>query len=234
VEEYRDQLTSITLRRGPCFGTCPMYEVTLRSDGTATWYGERFVPRLGRYTGEVSVDAYQKLARFIQRAGFFGWQDEYVANVTDTPDYFLTVTTGQRSKTVRQNATDEPPDFWVIATLIDALAATVDWTLAEAPAGVCRDWHAAHDHQPLGLAVLRVIGTCQFDTAGWSVELRRHEPQGIDPRDLLLDRVVHEPQGLVAEVITDIEVRYEEPTDFEYQTVTILPDGVSIPVEDVH
>jgi Domain of unknown function (DUF6438) len=234
VEEYRDALTSITLRRGPCFGACPMYEVTLRADGTASWYGERFVPRLGRHRGEVSIDAYQKLARFIQRAGFLGWQDEYVANVPDTPDYVLTVTAGQRTKTVRQNATDEPPDFWVIATLIDALAATVDWTVAEAPAGVCRDWHAAHDHQPHGPAVLRVIGMCQFPTAGWSVELRRHEPQGMDPRELLLDRVVYEPQGPAAEVITDIEVRYEELTALEYETVTILPDGPSIPVHGVH
>jgi hypothetical protein len=211
-----------------------MYEVTLRSDGAATWYGERFVARLGRYTGEVSVDEYQKLARFIQRAELLGWQDEYVANVTDTPDYFLTVTVGQRTKTVRQNAIDEPPDFWVIATLIDALAATVDWALVEAPIGVCRDWHAVHDHQPLGSAVLRVTGTCRFDTAGWSVELRRHEPQGINPRDLLLDRVVREPQGPAAQVITDVKVRYEEQTDFEYETVTILPDGPSVPVEDVH
>jgi hypothetical protein len=211
-----------------------MYEVTPRSDGAGTWNGERFVQRLGRYTGEVRGDDYDRLARFVQRAGFFGWQAEYVANVTDTPDYFLTVTAGQLTKTVRQNATDEPPDFWVIATLVDALAASVDWTRAEMPAVECRDWEAVHAHQPVGPEVLRVTGTCKFRTAGWSVELCRHEPQGINPTDLLLDRIVHEPQGPVPEVITDVEARYEEQTGFDYKTVTILPDGPSIPVEAVH
>jgi hypothetical protein len=234
VQGYQETPTSVTLRRGACFGTCPIYEVTLRADGSAAWNGERFVERLGRHTGEVRADEYDRLARFVLRAGFFGWEDEYVADVTDTPDYFLTATTGQRSKTVRQNATDEPPDFWVIATLVDALAASVAWTPAEAPAGTCRDWAAFHDHQPPGPPVLRVTGTCRFNTAGWSVELRRHEPQGINPDDLLLDRVVHEPEGPVADVITDVEARYEETTDHEYQTVTILPDGPSIPVEEVH
>ena len=71
-------------------------------------------------------------------------------------------------------------------------------------------------------------------TGGYTVELRPHEPQGINPRDLLLDKVVVEPTGPVPDVITDVEVRYEEITDVEYDTVTILPDGPSVEVEDVH
>jgi hypothetical protein len=38
----------------------------------------------------------------------------------------------------------------------------------------------------------------------------------------------------VADVITTVDARYHEETDFEYDTVTILPDGPSIPVEEVH
>jgi hypothetical protein len=79
-----------------------------------------------------------------------------------------------------------------------------------------------------------VRGECEFPTAGFSVELKRREPQGINPRDLLLDRIVYEPSGPVAQVVTIVEARYREQTDFEYDTVTILPDGPSIPVQDVH
>jgi hypothetical protein len=225
VEGHEDEISSITLRRGPCFGTCPVYEVTLRSDGLATWDGERFVQRVGRYTGEIGLEEYGRLARFVHRAGFFRWEDEYVTNVADLPDYFLTGGVSRAFKTVRQNGTDEPPDFWVIATLVDALAATVHWT---AP-GECRDWSAFHGSRPPAPKVLTVTGTCRFNTTGWSVELRRHEPQGINPSDLLLDRVVHAPEAS-GEAITDVAVRYEHETDFEYETVTILPDGPSIPV----
>jgi hypothetical protein len=35
-------------------------------------------------------------------------------------------------------------------------------------------------------------------------------------------------------VITEVEVEYSEETEFEHLTVTILPDGPSIEIEDVH
>lgn len=100
--------------------------------------------------------------------------------------------------------------------------------------GECRDWSAWHDHQPPGPPTLHVHAECEFLTAGYTVELRRRVPQGINPKDLLLTKVVHGPTGPVADVIMTVEARYQEETDFEYDTVTILPDGLSIPVEEVH
>jgi hypothetical protein len=105
---------------------------------------------------------------------------------------------------------------------------------SEELAGNCREWSAWHDHRPPGPPVLHVRGECDFPTAGYSVELRRREPQGINPKDLLLNRMVQEPSGPVAQVITSVEARYREETDFEYDTVTILPDGVSVSVQEVH
>jgi hypothetical protein len=100
-------------------------------------------------------------------------------------------------------------------------------------AGNCRSWSAWHDHEPPGPPVLHVRGECEFPTAGFSVELRRREPQGFNHRDLLLDRIVRKPSGPVAQVITVVEARYREETDFEFDTVTILPDGVSLQVQEV-
>jgi hypothetical protein len=95
----------------------------------------------------------------------------------------------------------------------------------------CHDWRAVQDLEPPGPARLIVTGTCTFPRAGYTVELRRAEPQGINPADLLLEKVVHEPEGPSAEVLTDVEARYEETTDFAYRTVTILPGGPSIEVQ---
>jgi hypothetical protein len=103
----------------------------------------------------------------------------------------------------------------------------------QAPEVACRDWYAIHNHQTPGPPVLRVTGNCRFDTAGWSVVLRRHEAQGINPVDLLLDRVVLGPNDQAADRGTEVEVRYDEETEFEYETVTILPDGPSIPVREI-
>ena len=99
--------------------------------------------------------------------------------------------------------------------------------------GTCHGWKATMDLRP-PTRKLVVTGTCTFGSPGYSVELRRHEPPGINPRDLLLDKIVVEPTGPAAQVITEVEVRYEEFTAAELDTVTILPDGPSIPVVEAH
>jgi hypothetical protein len=99
--------------------------------------------------------------------------------------------------------------------------------------GECSGWSAWHNHEPPGPATLHVHGECKFPTAGYTVELRRQEPQGINPKDLLMTRIVHEPSGPVAQVETTVEVSYQEETDFEYDTVTILPEGPTVPVKEV-
>jgi hypothetical protein len=122
------KITAITLGRGPCFGTCPIYEVTLRNRGWASWPGEAFVDRVGDYRGKVDLYDFEQLRRFIARCGFFDWNAEYAnLGITDQPNYVVTVRRGTETKTVSQYGTDEPPDFWVVAALVDAIAETVRW-----------------------------------------------------------------------------------------------------------
>jgi len=49
----------------------------------------------------------------------------------------------------------------------------------------------------------------------------------------LLELIVTEEPGW-EEMEPTLEVRYEEQTDFEYDTVTILPDVVTVPVKVAH
>ncbi len=88
---------------------------------------------------------------------------------------------------------------------------------------------------PGGPATLIVSGVCKFPDDRYKVVLRRREPQGINPKDLLLELIVTEERGWTEPVEEiKLEARYEEQTDFEYDTVTILPDGAVIPVKEVH
>ena len=100
--------------------------------------------------------------------------------------------------------------------------------------GDCTDWYASHDHMPPGPKTLHVSGKCEFPTAGYSVELKPAEPQGINPKIYILDKIVHEPEKPGSDVITTVEVRYDEKTETEYDQVQIRPDGVTIEVEHTH
>ncbi len=93
--------------------------------------------------------------------------------------------------------------------------------------GKCRDWMAL---QGPGVVVVDVWAT--FPSGGWNMELRKAEEQGDDPKRLILERVVTFPEGYQPPVIRGIEVHWEEKTDVEYATVTILPDGPTLDVVD--
>ena len=93
----------------------------------------------------------------------------------------------------------------------------------------CNDWEAFHDQMPPGPATLRVTATCTCPP-GRTLELRKKEPQGINPRDLLLELVEIEQGGggyRGGGGGESIELEYREDTDTEYDTVSILPDGPS-------
>ena len=54
------------------------------------------------------------------------------------------------------------------------------------------------------------------------------------PPVYVLKRVVHKPEGMAAQVITDVPLDYSLEVSGEYKTVLIKPERKRIPVETVH
>lgn len=99
--------------------------------------------------------------------------------------------------------------------------------------GKCSGWKAIHDFMPPGPPVLRVTGKCVFPTPGYKVRLVKAVPQGFNPRILLLRKVVTPPTGMVLQVLSTVQVRYELKTSTRYTHVSIITDGVTIKVQTV-
>ena len=74
-----------------------------------------------------------------------------------------------------------------------------------APSPTCQ-WSAVHDFMPPTPARLRVNGTCDMPTPGYTLTLNRAVPQGINPRILLLHLKIEPPTGMVIQVITPTPV----------------------------
>ena len=100
------------------------------------------------------------------------------------------------------------------------------------PANVeCRDWAARENRQPFEKPRLIVTARCLLPTPAHKVELRPSNPQGINPRILLLDLIVHAPKFPAPQVLTPFLLRYEQPATTHYDSVSIMPDGPTIKVE---
>lgn len=80
---------------------------------------------------------------------------------------------------------------------------------------------------------LRVQGIFTFPRAGYTVELRRAQLQGEDPQERRLQLTVREPPGPTPERPTTVKAHYLERTCDLYKTVTVLPEGRSLPVQEL-
>lgn len=62
----RSPIRSITYETGPCFGRCPVYSVTVYSNGRATFTGRRFTAVEGTREFRLPAGTYQRFARHLE------------------------------------------------------------------------------------------------------------------------------------------------------------------------
>ena len=127
LDAHQD-ITQIKLSRGPCFGTCPFFDLTVRRDGKASWHGHRFVDPVGEYTGTITPPAFDRVARAVIQEGFDDWPSRLAsAPVDDAPVHELAVARGRANRRVAQSYPYQPPGFERIATEIERIAGRLGW-----------------------------------------------------------------------------------------------------------
>jgi len=120
-----------------------------------------------------------------------------------------------------------------VAVCVLSLAGLV--AASDETASPCSDWKAWLNVQPGTAApTLHVTATCQFPTAGYTVELVPVSLKMPSKKTLELKKVIHKPEGMAAQVISDVPLTYTKETTVEYETVLIKTDKVRLTVEKVH
>ena len=119
---------SIYLRRDPCFGTCPSFDATFYRGGRARYHGERFVPNVGDFRGEVTVQDYGRLSYLLDRLDFMSLADSFSVPYTDLPGATMTVSRRQRGvKSVHDYGYVGPVELWTVMQVFDGIAGRIQW-----------------------------------------------------------------------------------------------------------
>ncbi len=116
-----------SLERTPCFGKCPAYFVTIKSDGSAIYKGRSYAPRQGTYIGTVDKASMQLLLDRAKAIGFFDFAEKYDGQVTDLPSTILRLNADGHDKKVFGRY-KTPPAFKPFAAFADSLLLPVQWT----------------------------------------------------------------------------------------------------------
>jgi hypothetical protein len=131
-----DSAVRITLERGPCFGTCPVYSVTLDGSGAVLFEGRRFVADTGVSTGSVPPARIDSLVAELTAGGYFDFADRYGAGepgceqyATDLPSVTTEVRAGGRSKRIEHDhgCMEAPPALTALEGRIDSVADVARW-----------------------------------------------------------------------------------------------------------
>lgn len=127
VESTNHGITQIGIERSACFGTCPIYTFTAKSDGTFHYKGVEHVERKGEFSGTIPFWHFHRLAQFIRDSDYMEFENGYTRMVTDNPTTITTVVMNGKRKTVSNYASAGPTKLWAIEQLIDDLMAKAKW-----------------------------------------------------------------------------------------------------------
>ena len=132
--DYSDLV--ITLQRTACFGTCPIYKLTVHGDGRVEYEGEQFVAVEGTQTATITVDQVKALVAAIEQANYFTLPSNYSAPVTDLPTTITSVTFNRQTKTIENyggcfgdfaGADKAPQALCDFEKLIDTVTNSAQW-----------------------------------------------------------------------------------------------------------
>jgi hypothetical protein len=126
----------LSLERRPCFGTCPVYTVTLERSGAVIFEGRRFVADTGTHTAAIPAARADSLFRALDAAGWFTFADRYTMGepgcehfATDLPSVITEVRMDGRVKRVEHDhgCRDAPAALDQLERKIDEVTAVGNW-----------------------------------------------------------------------------------------------------------
>src|SRR5262249_7291688 len=122
----------ITLERTACFGSCPIYKVTIASDGAVTFTGQRFVRTQGTAKGQISRLSFRGLVDEFKRINYFALDNKYVPGEpncqsppTDMPSANTSIQIDRRTKSVAHYHGCKQKDLTELEDMIDRIAGTL-------------------------------------------------------------------------------------------------------------
>jgi hypothetical protein len=119
----------IKLSKGPCYGTCPVYDLSISGDGKAAYNGKRFTEMEGEYNRVLTTTATNALFDRFVEADFWSYEDHYTADITDLSTTWITFEHDDQSKKVMAYY-DVPESLLSLIKEVEMVVESDDWEKA--------------------------------------------------------------------------------------------------------
>src|SRR5437016_4774545 len=123
----------VIIARGPCFGGCPSYTLTLRDGGSVEYVGKNFVRISGPETTTIGANQFAGLLQDLDDIHFFSLDDQAFERCYDTAKVTVSVSAGGKTKSVTIDShcvgskSGPQAQLVALAQRIDTMAASERW-----------------------------------------------------------------------------------------------------------
>ena len=127
------QSLRIEMSRGPCFGSCPAYAITIHGDGAVDYVGRRDVGLKGSAAATISHQQLMDILQSLDRAHFSTLEDRAFSWCFDSPSVAVSVSMDGRTMRAVSDASctgsksGVQSQFVKSASEIDAIVGTSQW-----------------------------------------------------------------------------------------------------------
>ena len=124
----KGQITSISVKHEGCVKPCPVFDVTLSRNGSATYVGKDQARFTGTFHGRVSDDDFERLAGIAYEKNLMSAGDVFHAPGADVGETVeVIVVSAGRKKTIKRDGPPGPDDLSQLIQAVDGVADKIDW-----------------------------------------------------------------------------------------------------------
>jgi len=120
----------VQLSRSACYGTCPVYGLTVKADGSVSFDGTEYTETIGPANGRIDEDTLKALLQEFKTAKFFELDDEYTSDdcATDHPTVSTALTINGETKEIdHDTGCDAPQELVTLEQRIDEVVGSERW-----------------------------------------------------------------------------------------------------------
>jgi hypothetical protein len=135
--ESSASVPAITLERTACFGSCPVYSLSVSASGDIQYQGKAHVRKLGAATAKIPAEQVNALLFELENGGYFSFADRYTSAeppcgryATDSPTTITSVTLRGHTKRIVHDygCGGAPGALVVLERRIDEALNSGQWT----------------------------------------------------------------------------------------------------------
>lgn len=122
----------IAFSKGACFGSCPVYSLTITAAGNMAFEGKRNTKKIGKYAKKLDLESTNELIALFEEYKFMDLKDLYKSDVADLPSASISYTKDGITKTV-VGKLERPDRVHKLQKRLEIIAeSNQGWTLTEA------------------------------------------------------------------------------------------------------